>query len=91
MRCHLRDYDLIVRIGGDEFLCAMSGAGLPEIQRRFRLVADTLRATGDPVEITAGFAELKPEDSLAELMARADRDLIEHRRAAQGARERRDR
>ena len=66
----------------NEFLCAMSGAGLPEIQRRFRRVAGTLRATDDPLEITAGFAELQPEDTLAEPMAHADRDLIEHRWAA---------
>jgi hypothetical protein len=43
---------------------------------------DALQATDDPLEITAGFAELGADDTLAELMGRADRDLIEHRRVA---------
>jgi diguanylate cyclase (GGDEF)-like protein len=77
---HLRPYDRVVRLGGDEFVVAMSGAGLPEVHRRFRLVAAALGAGDDPVEITTGFAELHPEDTLADLIARADRDLIDHRR-----------
>lgn len=85
IRDHLRDYDLVIRLGGDEFLCAMSGASLPEMHARFRGVAEALRAGEDPLEITAGFAELQPDDTPAELIARADRDLIEHRRAARDA------
>ena len=79
---HVRPYDLVVRLGGDEFLCAMPGANLAEIHERFRRVAEALRAVEDPSEITAGFAELESGDTLEELIARADADLIEHRRAS---------
>ncbi len=27
---HLRPYDLVIRLGGDEFLCAMSGMTVTE-------------------------------------------------------------
>lgn len=35
IRTHLRPYDLIIRLGGDEFLCAMSNMSLREARRRF--------------------------------------------------------
>jgi diguanylate cyclase (GGDEF)-like protein len=83
---HLRAYDLVIRLGGDEFLCAMSGASLPDAHRRFRRVAATLAGGEDAAEITAGFAELQPDEAAAELVARADRDMIDHRRTVPGTR-----
>jgi diguanylate cyclase (GGDEF)-like protein len=75
VRDHLRAYDLIVRLGGDEFLCAMPGAMLEDARRRFATIQTTL-ATG-PVsgEITVGFAVLRPQDSAAELIGHADAAL----------------
>jgi diguanylate cyclase (GGDEF)-like protein len=35
IRDHLRSYDMIVRIGGDEFLCVMSGATIQDARERF--------------------------------------------------------
>lgn len=86
IRQHVRTYDLVIRLGGDEFLCAMPGATLPEIHERFRKVAVAL-ADGEPAEITAGFAELQPGETAEELIARADADLMAHRRNAPGARD----
>ena len=75
IRGHLRSYDMIVRIGGDEFLCVMSGATLRDARVRFGAVHLALAAGPDPCEIKVGFAALRPEDTAAELIDRADADL----------------
>jgi diguanylate cyclase (GGDEF)-like protein len=75
IRNHLRSYDLIVRIGGDEFLCVMSGATIDEAEHRFTVIQASLGADPDRCEIRVGFAALAPEDSAAELIRRADAEL----------------
>jgi diguanylate cyclase (GGDEF)-like protein len=75
IRGHLRSYDMVVRIGGDEFLCVMSGTTLEDARQRFDAVHAALAADPDPCEIKVGFAALAPQDSAAELIARADADL----------------
>ena len=75
IRGHLRSYDLIVRQGGDEFLCAMSGATLDDARQRFRSVQAALAEDPDSCEIKVGFAALAPDDSARELIERADADL----------------
>lgn len=72
IREHLRSYDLIVRLGGDEFLCVMAGADAEHIRGRFAAVQARLAAEPDPDRIKAGFAALEPDDGAAELIARAD-------------------
>jgi diguanylate cyclase (GGDEF)-like protein len=75
IREQLRSYDLIVRVGGDEFLCALSGATLEEARRRFAAVQARLAADPEPCEIRVGFADLAPKESAAKLIERADADL----------------
>ncbi|HUY83870.1 MAG TPA: GGDEF domain-containing protein [Steroidobacteraceae bacterium] len=75
IRGHLRSYDLIVRQGGDEFLCAMSGATVDDARQRFRSVRAALAEDPDPCEIKVGFAALAPDDSARDLIERADADL----------------
>lgn len=76
IRGQLRSYDLIVRLGGDECLCVMSGATIEEARRRFDAVRVTLAADGDHLyEIRAGFAVLGPAETSAELIQRADAEL----------------
>jgi diguanylate cyclase (GGDEF)-like protein len=75
IRGHLRSYDLIVRIGGDEFLAVMSGATLDEARQRFGDIQTTLAADPDHCEIKIGFATLQAEDSATELIQRADAQL----------------
>jgi hypothetical protein len=51
--------------------------GLPEARERFSQIAATLGTASDAGSIRTGFAELlSPEESAAELIARADRELI---------------
>lgn len=75
VRGHLRSYDAIVRVGGDEFLCVMSGAAIQDAQRRFDSVQAALAAGSSQCEIKVGIAALRPEDSATELIDRADAAL----------------
>jgi diguanylate cyclase (GGDEF)-like protein len=75
IRAHMRSYDLIVRLGGDEFLCAMVGATRREARERFRAVTTELAAGTEPCEIKLGFAALSPQDSADALIQRADAEL----------------
>jgi diguanylate cyclase (GGDEF)-like protein len=79
IRSHLRSYDMIMRLGGDEFLCAMSGATIEGARQRFGAVQATLAADPDPCEIEVGFAALTPQDAAAELIERADADVPKRR------------
>jgi diguanylate cyclase (GGDEF)-like protein len=79
IRGHLRSYDMIVRIGGNEFVCVMSAATLEDARQRFDAVRAALAGDPDPCEIKVGFAALTPEDSAAELIERADADLPNRR------------
>jgi diguanylate cyclase len=72
---HVRAYDVIVRLGGDEFLCAMPGATIREARQRFGAIQAALAAEPDPSQIKYGFAELGHTDSTAELIGRADAEL----------------
>ena len=79
IRSHLRSYDLIMRLGGDEFLCAMSNMTLADARERFGMVARALRASANGGAIRAGFAELADHKSAAELIERADAELLANR------------
>ena len=77
---HLRPYDLIIRLGGDEFLCAMSSMSPAEARERFSAIARALAADDPPGALRTGFAELTPEEGASELIARADAQLNAGRR-----------
>ena len=77
IRDHLRSYDLTVRVGGDEFVCAMSDMSLRDARRRFKQVADALAAAPHAYAIRTGFAQLTAQESATELIARADSELID--------------
>lgn len=77
MRARLRSYDLIVRFGGDEFVCALMDLDLGEAANRFTVVDADLGLRG--ASITVGLAQLGEEDSLSDLIARADEELYEKR------------
>lgn len=80
IRAHLRTYDHITRMGGDEFVCAMPNLALADAQTRFAHIASALAGAPDAHAIRSGFAELAPGESADALIARADHDLIAARR-----------
>jgi len=74
---HVRSYDLIIRVGGDEFVCAMSDMTLPDARQRFHDVAATLSAEPRAGAIRSGLAQLAAHETAAQLIARADSELID--------------
>jgi diguanylate cyclase (GGDEF)-like protein len=80
----LRSYDLIVRVGGDEFICMLSGCSLDGARQRFTqvraLIAEIPMAGQGAAAISVGYAALRPEDSLESLTARADERLYRAKR-----------
>lgn len=78
IRTHLRSYDLIVRFGGDEFVCLLLDLSMSEAAKRFEAINADLAET-EHGSITFGLAELRSEDSLEDLIARADEALYKER------------
>jgi diguanylate cyclase (GGDEF)-like protein len=80
LRANMRRYDVIVRYGGDEFLCAMPNHTAAEARARFERIAAALKAVDPAHSVTFGLAEAEAGEGLPELIARADADLLEARR-----------
>jgi diguanylate cyclase (GGDEF)-like protein len=78
MRKHLRSYDLIVRFGGDEFVCALLAIDIDKATERFILINAALAAQAH-ASISVGLAEYQLHDTLDGLLARADHALLTQR------------
>lgn len=85
MRSSLRSYDPIVRVGGDEFICALAGADVEEAEGRFAAIRESLRVELG-ASVSVGLAELRPRDTLADLRRRGDEALYEVKRGQSQAR-----
>ena len=79
LRANVRTYDVIVRYGGDELLCAMPNLSASEARTRFEKIAALLTAADAKHSVTFGLAEAEPADALQDLLARADADLLRTR------------
>jgi diguanylate cyclase (GGDEF)-like protein len=76
MRTRLRSFDPIVRHGGDEFVCGMTGTDLEEAERRFELIEAAIEADAR-VGISVGLAVLAIGDTVDDLTERADAAMLE--------------
>ena len=76
---HLRSYDVIVRFGGDEFVCSLSGQDTAGARERFEQIATRLAEAARGATFTVGFAEREPQDTLEEMIRRADAAMIDSR------------
>jgi diguanylate cyclase (GGDEF)-like protein len=85
IRSHLRSYDLVIRFGGDEFVCGLTDVTVAEVAERFVRVNAELQDTHD-ASITVGTAALESGDSVEELIARADDALYRERQRLRSGR-----
>jgi len=79
----LRSYDLIVRFGGDEFVCLLLDVNMPAAAERFEVIQEDLFQSQEG-SITVGLAEMRLDDSLEDLVAGADRALYHERKESPG-------
>jgi diguanylate cyclase (GGDEF)-like protein len=75
MRRSFRSYDPIVRLATGEFLCAVSSCDIRAARQRFRDIQEGIATRRPGVTISIGLAVLGGHDTLADLVARSDRDL----------------
>ena len=75
LRAKLRNYDLIFRYGRDEFVCGLAGLNQTEAGLRMSLVNLDLADAPGQGSVTVGVAELRADDSMESLVARADAAL----------------
>lgn len=77
LRREMRVYDLLVRLGGDEFLGVLPNLGLDAARERFGRVQSDLALSGNAISI--GFTELREDDSAHDVVERADAALLSTR------------
>jgi diguanylate cyclase (GGDEF)-like protein len=81
IRQDLRSYDLLVRIGGDEFMSTHPGQGVAQVGARYEKLSRELAEKPGGARITVGLAAHQQGDSLGEFVDRADQAMLAGRRS----------
>jgi diguanylate cyclase (GGDEF)-like protein len=80
LRAELRSCDLVFRHGNAEFVCVLPGLDTADAAKQFGLVNGALAAAPEHGSVMVGFAELRPDESADDLVARAKDALIQEHR-----------
>ncbi|HEY4915051.1 MAG TPA: GGDEF domain-containing protein [Candidatus Dormibacteraeota bacterium] len=80
LRTTLRSYDVITRVGGDEFVCVLPGISVEHARQRFEAVSAKLSAGRSGASITVGLARHQAGDSADDLIQRADDEVSSARK-----------
>jgi diguanylate cyclase (GGDEF)-like protein len=80
LRATLRSYDVIMRLGGDEFLFSLPGADMATAELRANEFGVILAEESRGGSASIGFAELSGDDTLDEIISRAEIELVKNRR-----------
>jgi diguanylate cyclase (GGDEF)-like protein len=84
----IRSSDLGCRIGGDEFAVILPESALVDAEQLFRrlqfAVANRSTGPGERLRISAGVAELRPDDDSVSFFERADDALYQAKQAGKG-------
>jgi diguanylate cyclase (GGDEF)-like protein len=79
IRHALRAYDVVLRFGGDEFVCSLSGQSLDGAEQRFdQITARIAESLGGPT-VSVGLAERALDEPLDTLVSRADLAMMASR------------
>jgi diguanylate cyclase (GGDEF)-like protein len=81
LRATLRSYDVISRLGGDEFLFSLPGSDMATAELRFKEFAVILAEEAPGSTASVGFADLNDHDTLDDLIAAAETTMLKGRRA----------
>jgi diguanylate cyclase (GGDEF)-like protein len=79
IRDRLRAYDLVIRWGGDEFVCVLPDATRAEAERTLRDIEEHVRDRTSGRSVSTGLAALETGDTAATLVGRADDALYARR------------
>lgn len=85
LRRDMRSYDLLVRLGGDEFLCVMPGLTTEQAKHRLEHLEAELSAGPTLRSLSFGLGELRDGEGPMELIDRADQNLLAVRDARMNA------
>jgi diguanylate cyclase (GGDEF)-like protein len=75
IRERLRAYDLVIRWGGDEFVCVLPDANRAEAERTLADIEQHVRDRTSGRTVSTGLAALEDGDTAASLVGRADQAL----------------
>jgi diguanylate cyclase (GGDEF)-like protein len=80
IRKRVRSYDLVIRYGGDEFVCALVEESLADAERTLADIRRQYTARTRGHTVSVGLAVVEPSDTAESAVARADAALLAQRR-----------